>query len=68
MVVLGTDAHKRNHTVVAVDEAGVEIGSVTASSSTWPGYFDANHRQSTRSDCFEVAHQHAHITALMGGL
>ena len=30
MVVLGTDAHKRNHTVVAVDEAGVEIGSVTA--------------------------------------
>ena len=29
MVVLGTDAHKRNHTVVAADEAGVEIGSVT---------------------------------------
>ena len=29
MVVLGTDAHKRNHTVVAVDEAGAEIGSVT---------------------------------------
>ena len=28
MVVLGTDAHKRNHTVVAVDEAGAEIGSV----------------------------------------
>ena len=29
MVVLGTDAHKRNHTVVAADEAGVEIGSTT---------------------------------------
>jgi len=29
MVVLGTDAHKRNHTVVAVDEPGAEIGSVT---------------------------------------
>ncbi len=29
MVVLGTDAHKRSHTVVAVDEAGAEIGSVT---------------------------------------
>ena len=29
MVVLGTDAHKRNHTVVAVDEAGVELGSIT---------------------------------------
>ena len=33
MVVLGTDAHKRNHTVVAVDEAGVEIGSVTATAT-----------------------------------
>ena len=29
MVVLGTDAHKRNHTVVAADEAGVEVGSIT---------------------------------------
>ena len=29
MVVLGTDAHKRSHTVVAVDEAGAEIGSTT---------------------------------------
>jgi transposase len=29
MVVLGTDAHKRSHTVVAVDAAGAEIGSVT---------------------------------------
>ncbi len=29
MVTLGTDAHKRNHTVVAVDAAGAEIGSVT---------------------------------------
>ncbi len=29
MVVLGTDAHKRTHTVVAADEGGAEIGSVT---------------------------------------
>ena len=29
MVVLGADTHKRNHTVVAADEAGVEIGSTT---------------------------------------
>jgi transposase len=29
MVVLGTDAHKRNHTVVAADEAGAELGSIT---------------------------------------
>ncbi len=29
MVVLGTDAHKRSHTVVAVDEVGAEIGTLT---------------------------------------
>ncbi|MCZ6661971.1 MAG: hypothetical protein O6951_03465 [Actinobacteria bacterium] len=29
MVALGTDVRKRSHTVVAVDEAGVEIGSLT---------------------------------------
>ena len=29
MVVLGTDAHKRSHTVVAADETGTEVGSIT---------------------------------------
>ena len=29
MVTLGTDAHKRSHTVVAVDEVGAEIATVT---------------------------------------
>ena len=33
MVVLGTDAHKRNHTVVAADEAGVELGSITVAAT-----------------------------------
>ena len=33
MVVLGTDTHKRSHTVVAVDEAGAEIGSVTVAAT-----------------------------------
>ncbi len=33
MVVLGADTHKRNHTVVAADEAGVEIGSVTVAAT-----------------------------------
>ena len=28
MVVLGTDTHKRSHTVVAVVDAGAAIGSV----------------------------------------
>jgi len=29
MVVLGVDAHKRSHTIVAADQAGAEVGSVT---------------------------------------
>ena len=29
MVTLGTDAHKRSHTIVATDDVGAEIGSVT---------------------------------------
>lgn len=29
MVVLGIDAHKKTHTVVAVDQSGIEIGSLT---------------------------------------
>ena len=33
MVVLGTDAHKRNHTVVVADEAGVELGSITVAAT-----------------------------------
>jgi transposase len=35
MIILGIDAHKRTHTVVAVDEAGRQIGmKVTASTTT----------------------------------
>ncbi len=34
MVTLGTDAHKRSHTVVAVDDVGAEIGSVTVRATT----------------------------------
>ena len=30
MVTLGADTHKRSHTIVAVDAAGAEIGSLTA--------------------------------------
>ncbi len=33
MVVLGTDAHKRSHTVVACDEAGAELGSITVAAT-----------------------------------
>jgi len=33
MVTLGTDAHKRSHTIVAVDAAGAEIGSVTVAAT-----------------------------------
>ena len=34
MVMWGIDAHKRSHTVVAVDPAGAEIGSVTVAATT----------------------------------
>ncbi len=33
MVVLGTDVHKRSHTVVAIDQGGAEIGSVTVAAT-----------------------------------
>jgi len=34
MVMLGTDAHKRSHTIVAVDPGGADIGSVTVTATT----------------------------------
>ena len=34
MLVLGIDAHKRTHTVVAVDEAGRKLGQYTTTSAT----------------------------------
>ena len=33
MVVLGTDAHKRSHTVVACDEVGAEVATVTVAAT-----------------------------------
>ena len=33
MVTLGTDAHKKSHTIVAVDTAGAEIGSLTVAAT-----------------------------------
>jgi len=33
MVVLGVDAHKRSHTIVAADEAGADLGSVTVAAT-----------------------------------
>jgi transposase len=34
MVVLGVDAHKRSHTVVAADEAGRKLGQRTAGTTS----------------------------------
>ena len=34
MVVLGTDAHKRTHTLVAADEAGAELGSMMVAATS----------------------------------
>jgi transposase len=59
MVVLGIDAHKRTHTVVAVDEAGRQLGMrVTKTTSTaahldlvrWAGQFGPERRWAVE-DC-----------------
>jgi transposase len=59
MVVLGIDAHKRTHTVVAVDEAGRQVGvHVTRATSTaahldlvrWAGRFGPERRWAVE-DC-----------------
>jgi transposase len=34
MVVLGTDAHEKTHTIVACDEVGAELGSVTVGATS----------------------------------
>jgi transposase len=44
MLVLGIDAHKRTHTVVAVDEAGRKLGQHTTTSAT-----TADHLELVRS-------------------
>jgi transposase len=48
MVMLGTDAHKKSHTIVAVDPAGADIGLLTVAATTdghlramqWAAQFD----------------------------
>ena len=48
MVVLGTDAHKKSHTIVAADQAGAEVGSITVAATSaghlkavqWAARFD----------------------------
>jgi transposase len=40
MVILGIDAHKRTHTVVAVDEAGRQLGSKTTVATTTEAHLD----------------------------
>jgi transposase len=59
MVILGIDAHKRTHTVVAVDERGRELGSKTTRATTtadhlellrWAERFDSD-REWAVEDC-----------------
>jgi hypothetical protein len=58
-LVLGIDAHKRTHTVVAVDEAGRTLGRHTTTSATtadhlelvrWADQFGADRRWAV-ADC-----------------
>lgn len=40
MVILGIDAHKRTHTVVAIDEAGRELGTKTTKTTTTQAHLE----------------------------
>jgi transposase len=40
MVILGIDAHKRTHTVVAIDEAGRKLGEKTTTSTTTEAHLE----------------------------
>lgn len=40
MVILGIDAHKRTHTVVAIDEAGRELGAKTTTATTTEAHLE----------------------------
>jgi transposase len=40
MVILGIDAHKRTHTVVAIDERGRQLGSRTTTATTTEAHLD----------------------------
>ena len=40
MVILGIDAHKRTHTVVAIDEAGRQLGAKTTMATTTEAHLD----------------------------
>lgn len=40
MVTLGIDAHKRTHTVVAIDEAGRQLGSKTTTATTTEAHLE----------------------------
>ncbi len=40
MVILGIDAHKRTHTVVAVDEAGRQLGQKTTIATTTEAHLE----------------------------
>lgn len=61
MVTFGTDAHKRSHTIVAADETGAELGSVTVPSSPeghlqalcWAGQWPT--RRWAIEDCRQVS-------------
>src|SRR5687768_11647399 len=61
MIVLGVDAHKRTHTVVAVDEVGRKLGERTVATTT-EGHLEAvrwaaqwPERRFAREDCRHVS-------------
>jgi hypothetical protein len=72
MVVLGIDAHKRTHTVVAVDEVGRQLGvRVTKTTSTaarldlvaWADRFGLQRSHGVGTAVKHCAPRHSHATA-----
>ncbi|MGB5565868.1 MAG: hypothetical protein WBN93_05995 [Acidimicrobiia bacterium] len=68
MVMLGTDAHKRSHTIVAVDAAGAEIGSVTVAATTDGHLRAVQWAAQFRERCWEIEDCRALLRRLEGDL
>ncbi len=74
MVTLGIDAHKRTHTVVAVDEHGRQIAERTVGTTTkdhlgllrWADQFDGGERRWAVEDCRHLSRRLARDLLVAG--
>ncbi len=64
MVIVGVDAHKRTHTLVAVDEVGRKLGERTVS-ATWDGHLEAIIWVARWPECQFALEDCRHVTRLL---